>query len=156
MLWTMARAEVGEDLSRRIEIGLCPVRDRGVVELMEITNPIEMPWEGNLSVNHMRFGPRGRWHRRPEVQAWMQRLGWEVEALQVVNWGLPITVIVDVRFPDDRRRDDHNYHKAIADAVAQGLGIDDRDLRIRTGSVVVDRENPGFTITVTDKERSGQ
>ena len=35
---------------------------------------IEMPWEKNLSVNHMRFGPGGYYRKKPEVQAWMDVL----------------------------------------------------------------------------------
>ena len=124
---------------------------------------IDMPWGSNLSENDMRFGQpspkaRGKWRkarvRKPEVQAWMDRLGWEVRAAMMKQSGgaifLPVGVVVDMRFPDKRRRDSHNHFKVICDSVAAGLHIDDKDIRISTGTVDVDRDNPGFTITVSD------
>ncbi len=112
-----------------------------------------MPWNKDLSVNHSRMGPKGNWHLKRPVEAWMERLSWEVKALNVLNWGLPLIVTVDFRFPDKRKRDDHNYYKVICDAVAAGLDIDDKDLRISTGTVEVNRENPGFTISVEDESK---
>ena len=87
----------------------------------------------------------------------MDRLGWEVRAKRhnYDGWPilqLPATIVVDMRFPDKRKRDSHNYHYLIANGVAAGLGIDDKDIRISTGTVDVDRDNPGFTITVEDEE----
>jgi len=119
---------------------------------MKISNVIEMPWIKDLSVNQYRFGRDGGYHRKGDIQGWMNRLAWEVKLLQVVNWGLPVTVIVDCRYPEKRRRDDHNLYKAICDAVANGMDIDDRHIRIRSGSVEVVPDDPGFTITLTDEE----
>jgi Holliday junction resolvase RusA-like endonuclease len=110
---------------------------------------IKMPWEKDLSVNHMRFGKGGHYRRKPHVQAWTQRLYWEIfDQL----WECPdsANITITFRFPDKRRRDDHNYYKVICDAVAAGLGIDDKDIRISTKSVMVDRDNPGFRIEVSD------
>lgn len=125
---------------------------------------IEMPWERDLSVNHMRYGAGGGYRKKPHVGTWMDRLHWEVFDACCIDNGIeidtdsrpprvlaPIILTVDFRYPDRRRRDDHNYYKVICDAVAAGLGIDDKDLRISTGTVEVDRENPGFTITVEDE-----
>ena len=114
---------------------------------------VEMPWARNLSVNHCNMGPQGNWHLRPGAEAWKDRLGWETYA---GNWhlGIPTTkggqinVKVDFRFPNRHKRDDHNYHYLIANGVAAGLHIDDKDIRISTGSVIVDRKKPGFTITI--------
>ena len=118
---------------------------------------IEMPWERDLSVNQMRFGASGGYRKKPHIQAWMNELSWKIYRKRHFYDGwpilsLPASILIAFRYPDKRRRDDHNYYKAICDAVAAGLGIDDKDIRIRTESVVVDRENPGFTITVTDEE----
>jgi len=113
---------------------------------------VDMPWGRDLSVNHCRMGPKGNWHLKEHVEAWMERLSWEVKPLNVLNYGLPLMVTVDFRFPDKRKRDDHNYYKVICDAVAAGLGIDDKDLRISTGTVEVDGKNPGFTIEVSDAQ----
>jgi len=117
---------------------------------------IDMPWGPNLSVNDMRFGrpaPGQKFRRRkPEVQGWMDRLAWEVKAETIgIAWRLPIHILIDFRYPDKRRRDSHNHFKVVADAVASGLGIDDEEVWISTGTVAVDRDNPGFTITVEDE-----
>lgn len=119
---------------------------------------IEMPWERDLSVNHCRMGPRGNWHIKPHVEAWMNEAGWLLKMGKNAppffdyEWKLPLEVTVDMRFPDKRKRDDHNYFYCAANAVAAGLGIDDKDIRISTGTIDVDRANPGFTITVEDSE----
>lgn len=131
---------------------------------------IEMPWERNLSVNLYRFGKRSpkdwarKRRRKPEVQAWMERLSWEVKLamyprMEILDWPCDtnewpaLTILVDFRWPDKRHRDSHNYFKCICDAVASGLGIDDKDIRISTRSVTVDRENAGFTVEVSDESQ---
>ena len=121
---------------------------------------VDMPWEGKISVNTMHFGKpspkaRGKWKkarvRKPEVQAWMDRLAWDVKAARMGWTPLGrVMVVVDFRFPDRRRRDTHNFFKAISDAVANGLGMDDKDIRIVAGEVEIDRDNAGFTIMVND------
>ena len=122
---------------------------------------IDMPWARDLTVNHMRFGARGGYRKKPHVQAWIMLLAWDFRGQHIdglrrgcFRWldtcRIPIGVAVDFRWPDKRRRDTHNYFKVICDAVAAGLGIDDKDIRISTRSVMVDRENPGFTIEVSD------
>ena len=137
---------------------------------------VNMPWESDLSVNASHFGPGGHYRRKPNVQAWMRVLAWHYVNPQAGAAGLefklrvlpngemkadllnpeylclPIRVVVDFRYPDNRRRDDHNLYKNLVDAVADGLGIDDKDIRVSTGSVVVDKKHPRFTITVTDEE----
>lgn len=125
----------------------------------EMKLTVEMPWERDLSVNHIRYGAGGGYRKKPHVQAWMQRLTaefyvdrmrlWELEGITILTCD-PVPIVVDFRFPDNRKRDDHNYYKVICDSVAVGLGIDDNDIRIRTGTVEVDRDRPGFTITVED------
>ena len=120
---------------------------------------IDMPWGPNLSVNDMRFGrpaPGQKFRRRkPEVQGWMDRLAWEVWIQRggAGAWTEGIMVTVDFRFPDKRRHDTHNYYKVICDAVAGGLGIDDKNIRPSVGTVDVDRDNAGFTITVEDEAK---
>ena len=126
---------------------------------MKIT--IDMPWERNLTVNHCRMGPIGNWHLKPHVEGWMDRLGWEVfaawselgrpELLPTAKD--PLYVVLDCRFANKAERDAENYFYVVANAVAAGLRLDnDQHVRTRAGEVVVDRENPGFTITITDEE----
>jgi Holliday junction resolvase RusA-like endonuclease len=114
---------------------------------------IEMPWERNLSVNASHFGPGGHYRRKSDVQAWMRTLAWRIKA-EIIGIGylLPFQVTVDFQYPDGRKRDDHNYYKVLVDAVASGLGIDDKDIRISTGTIVVDPSYPGFRIMIEDKE----
>lgn len=127
---------------------------------MKIT--VEMPWGRDLTVNHCRMGPEGNWHLWPHVEAWMDRLGWEVLAA----WNRlgrpellptaknPLYVVLDCRFPERAERDAENYFYVVANAVAAGLKLDnDQHIRTRAGEVVVDPEDSGFTITITDEER---
>jgi crossover junction endodeoxyribonuclease RusA len=75
---------------------------------------------------------------------WKKLIFWEVFA-GAQNWqgaGREYILTVDYFFPDNRRRDSHNYAKLIVDAVAAALGIDDRYIRYRDGTVEVDKENP--------------
>ena len=126
---------------------------------------VDMPWEKDLTHNHCNMGPQGNWHLKPHVEAWMELLGWEL----LIKYGYygywqeiaktfanGCSIRVDFRFPDKHRRDDHNYHKVICDAVARQLGIDDQHIRISTASVVIDRSNPGFTIEVSDERPSSR
>ena len=123
---------------------------------------IEMPWEKDLSVNHMRYGAGGGYRKKPHVQAWMESCHWCVRTAWNAyrdngypgrwEFSVPVRVRVDFRFPDNRRRDDHNTYKVICDSVASGLQIDDKDIRISTGTIEVARDNPGFTITVEDSD----
>lgn len=116
---------------------------------------IDMPWECNLSVNASHFGPGGHYRRKPDVQAWMRSLAWRVKA-EIIGmlWAPPVRVTVEFRWPDNRMRDDHNYYKVICDAVAEGLGINDKDIRIGTSSTWMVRGNPGFTIRIEDEEET--
>ena len=113
---------------------------------------IQMPWESDLTVNHMRFGPGGHYRRKPHVQAWMRTLSWQLRALtRQYVFNVPVKVTIDFRFPDERARDPDNYFKVAMDAVAGGIFVNDKDMRPQTGTVEIDRDNPGFTITVEDK-----
>lgn len=118
---------------------------------------IEMPWGKDLTVNHMRYGAGGLYRKKPHVQEWMDTLRWTIAT--DVSFPLFVSAVwkagrafiaVDFRYPDKRRRDTHNYFKVISDAVAAGLGIDDKDLRISAGTAEIVKANPGFTIMVSD------
>lgn len=122
---------------------------------------VEMPWEKDLSKNHNRMGPQGNWNYKSHVAAWMDRLGWEVKLAAVRNrhkkgnhWiiNLPLRIQVSFRYPSNRKTDDHNFYETICDALKGVLGVDDDQMRISTGTIEVDRANPGFTITVEDSE----
>jgi len=120
---------------------------------------IEMPWGKDLSKNHNRLGPGGNWNYKPDVAAWMNRLGWEVKAAILkgrhkkgLHWIIspPLQVTVSFRYPTRHKRDDHNYYEVICDGLKGVMGVDDDQIRISTGTAGVDRENPGFTIEISD------
>lgn len=54
-------------------------------------------------------------------------------------------------FPDRRRRDCHNSHKILADALEGECFIDDRYLLIRDLDVLLDRDNPRLEVTIRPK-----
>lgn len=120
---------------------------------MHIT--IDMPWERDLSVNSSHFGPGGHYRRKGHVQAWMRSLAWRIKA-EIIGmlWAPPIKIMVEFRWPDARMRDDHNYYKVICDAVADGLGINDSNIRIGTINTWIVKANPGFTIRIEDGEEN--
>ena len=121
---------------------------------MKIT--VEMPWGKDLSKNHNRLGEQAHRNYKPQVLAWMDRLGWEVKAEMMAmgrrNLRPPVKVTVDFRYPDNRTRDDHNYYETICDALKGVVGVDDDQIRIGTGSIWMVRDNPGFTIRIEDLE----
>ena len=113
---------------------------------------IQMPWERDLTVNHMRFGPGGGYRKKPHVQAWMRALSWQLRALtRNYVFEVPVKVTIDFRFPDERTRDPDNYFKVAMDAVSGGIFVNDKDMRPQTGTVTVDKKQAGFTITVEDE-----
>ena len=125
---------------------------------MKIT--VEMPWGKDLSKNHNRLGPAARYNYKPHVLAWMDRLGWEVKVLllkmKVRALVAPVKVVVDFQYPDGRKRDDHNYYETICDALKGVVGVDDDQIRISTGNIVVDPPYSGFRITITDEEGTAE
>jgi len=121
---------------------------------MKIT--VEMPWGEDLSKNHNRLGEQARRNYKPQVLAWMDRLGWEVKAtMMAMGWkrlNPPVAVKVHFQYPDGRKRDDHNYYETICDALKGVVGVDDDQIRISTGSIVIDPSYPGFRIEIEEKE----
>ena len=111
-----------------------------------------MPWGKNLSKNHNRARTG---HYKRVVEAWMDRLGWETK-VAMMRVGIqafepPVSVVVDFRYPDRRKRDDHNFYETICDSLKDVVGMDDDQIRISTGTIVVDRENPGMTISIVGR-----
>ncbi|NIN68810.1 MAG: hypothetical protein GTO63_29810, partial [Anaerolineae bacterium] len=87
---------------------------------------VKVPWETDLSKNHNRCGPAGNWNYKTHVAAWMDRLGWELKVAVLkgrhkkgVTWIVrpPLYVTVSFRYPNHRKRDDHNYYEVICDAL---------------------------------------
>jgi len=124
---------------------------------------VEAPWEKDLTVNHCRMGPEGNWHLKPHVDAWVERLAWDIfgkwceQGRQEIeaNNEKPVFVRVSFRFPDERERDSHNYFYVIANGVACGLRLGtDQYVRVREDTVRVDGQRPGFTLEITDERQT--
>ena len=115
---------------------------------------VEMPWGKDLNKNHSRLPESARRNYKRHVKGWMNRLGWEVKAkmmaLGVAALEPEVAVKVDFRYPDAQKRDDHNYYEVLCDALKGVVGMDDDQIRVSTGTIEIDRDNPGFTITVSD------
>ena len=54
------------------------------------------------------------------------------------------------RFPDRRRRDTHNHLKLLCDAIAEGLGVDDRWILVQEMGVEIDPRSPGIEIEIAE------
>jgi Holliday junction resolvase RusA-like endonuclease len=112
---------------------------------------VGLPWEKDLSVNHMRYGAQGGYRKKPHVQRWMNDQAFNIRCSNFMGaWEPPLKIKIDFRWPTAHRRDKSNYHKAISDTVQLALGIDDRHFDIEDGEGWVDKDNPGFTVTIED------
>jgi len=91
---------------------------------------IIMPYIGRvLSVNYYKVVGRGgvKTNRtKPETERWMGELADKVRGLP---FGSNLTIKLFGKFRDERVPDLSNLHKVIADAVAEGLGVDDKDFK---------------------------
>jgi hypothetical protein len=105
---------------------------------------IEMSYTGRvLSVNSykVRIGKRITSKTRPEVTAWMKELASKVREGGLSQWcdesalssqhlqAPSLTISLYGKFYDGRVPDLANLHKVIGDAVAMGLGVDDRNFK---------------------------
>ena len=109
-----------------------------------------MPYIGGcLSVNSMKIVRAGRrTHRNfPEVDDWMSELASKVEHLRD-KLKLPIKVRLFGKFRDERHPDLHNLHKAIGDALEQGLGVNDKYILISDEGLELGHENQELVITL--------
>jgi Holliday junction resolvase RusA-like endonuclease len=68
---------------------------------------------------------------------------------------LPGWVVVEATYykPDRRKRDTDNIRKVLADAVADGLGVDDSQFLWRDQDIQVDRESPRVELVIYPKEQ---
>ena len=111
----------------------------------EIT--IEADYIGKvLSVNHY----KAFFRKKPEVKAWMDEIGWLLKGQGIDGWQTPLTVTCDGRFRDRRSRPDlANLSKVTLDAIQEGTGVNDREMRWRDGLVSYG-EPPVLWITITE------
>jgi len=109
------------------------------------------------SVNHIyrivRAGGKLRLALTPEARRWKNSVALAIAANRDyfpfdVGEGSHFALRVWYYFPDRRRRDTHNCLKLLCDAVASGLGVDDRWILVREEGVEVDPDRPRLEIEV--------
>lgn len=90
---------------------------------------------------------------KSDVRRWMDDLAWMIAAWSRscgVEWKAPIKVLISGTFKDHRVPDTQNFVDVVADAIQEGLGINDREYSIETIPPSVDGEvEPRISITVT-------
>ena len=91
---------------------------------------------------------------KPEVRQWMNDLAWMISAWSKsckFEWKPPLKVLISGTFKDGRACPDvHNFVTVIADAIEEGLGINDRDYAIETELPNIDPTvEPRIAITIT-------
>lgn len=114
---------------------------------------IEMPYERDLSINHMYAqGRGGRRFLKPHVRAWRRMLAWQCRRYyHQVQQVMPCNLIVGwtVYAPDDWRvRDADNYAKAIFDGIRDGFDVDDSRFRIGDVPTVEPSSEPRIVVRV--------
>ena len=94
---------------------------------------------------------------KPEVRQWMDDLAWMISAWsrgEGVTCTPPLKVLISGTFKDGRSCPDvHNFVTVIADAIQEGLGINDREYAIETVLPNIDPSvEPRISITITQGE----
>jgi len=107
-----------------------------------------MPYIGGiLSENSYKFLTRGT---KPFVKRWMRELADKVRALN-----LPIMVACNVsvhgKFSNERRPDISNLFKVVSDAVAQGLGMDDKFFTVVDNGYETGCLDPVLVISIEER-----
>lgn len=117
---------------------------------MKITLPLPP------SVNHYYLTTRaGKRIMTGEAKEWMDEARLLVRlAARDSGWTLveqgKVIMGLWVYWPDRRRRDTHNLHKALADAPEGILYADDRQVLMRDMDFTVDRENPRVVVAIEE------
>lgn len=113
---------------------------------------VTIPYIGRaLSVNYYKIVGRSGFKTnktRPEVEEWMVELAERVKGVQFTSDHLTISLFG--RFTDSRVPDLANLHKVIGDAIADGLGMDDRNFKFRDLGYSTGWLRPELEITIED------
>lgn len=111
------------------------------------------------SVNHCYRYVKGRKFMTKEALQFMQVTNQIVEREKIKQKytiekkGVWMVVEVNYFFPDRLRRDGHNMHKILADALNGCAYVDDQFILIRDMSIELDKENPRLEITIYPLKR---
>lgn len=105
-----------------------------------------------ISVNHLYMFKRGKRFMTKKGQDYMQKVAKiAMDEIKKQNWQIEkegVWLICELTFyyPDLRRRDCHNTHKVIMDALEHIAFLDDRWLLVRDMHVGLDRDNPRIEV----------
>lgn len=111
------------------------------------------------SVNHCYKFVRGRRFMTKDALQFMQIANQIVEREKVKQKytiekrGVWLVVEVKYYFPDRLRRDSHNMHKVLADALNGSAYVDDQFILIRDMSVELDAKNPRLEVEIYPLKR---
>lgn len=122
------------------------------MERIDLTLPI-VP-----SVNHCYItDKKNRRLLTTKAKAWMAYAKLAAKsARNKCGWTFPadgekLVLLVWYYWPDKRRRDCHNAHKLLADALEGVLYADDKTVLIRDIDYVIDRQRPRVEVTLVRK-----
>lgn len=104
------------------------------------------------SVNHMYLPTAtiGRLRKAPGVEVWQTGVAYIVRLARPSGWMPARRTVIEVEWYTQRWADSDNGFKALADAIAAGLGCDDKGFLLRAMVNEVDKVNPRTIVRVTN------
>lgn len=117
-------------------------------QVLELTIPL------GVSINHLYAHIKGKKFMTKKGMDYMQQVG--TYAVSEVNKqgykleedGVWLICELTYYYPDKRRRDCHNLHKIVADALEHIAFTDDRWLLMRDMYVGLDKDNPRIEVKI--------
>ena len=122
--------------------------------MREISYVLRLP----PTINHYYYTTsKGQRRMKPEAEAWMEEARWTIKtAAQRNKWeiskGKKIIMCLWAHWPDKRRRDMNNLHKALCDAPEGILYEDDKMVLVRDMDFTVDKEHPRVVVEIEEME----
>lgn len=107
-----------------------------------------------VSVNHLYMFKRGKRFMTKKGQDYMQKaMKLAIQAVNIQNYQVEeegVWLVCELRFyfPDKRRRDCHNQHKLIMDALEHIAFKEDRWVLVRDMYVGLDKSNPRVEVRI--------
>lgn len=111
-----------------------------------------------VSINHLYMFRKGKKFMTNEGMKYMQNVmqivthAIESQNYKVEGEGVWLVCELTFYFPDKRRRDCHNMHKLIMDALECIAFVDDRWVLVRDMHVALDKENPRVEVKIYPEE----
>lgn len=112
-----------------------------------------------VSVNHLYMFKRGKRFMTKKGEEYMKKVmaitynEIEKQGYKLEPPGVWLVVELTFYFPDKRRRDCHNMHKLVMDALECIAFEDDRWVLVRDMHVALDKENPRIEVRIYPEEK---